>query len=546
MPKPPAVPLLAGTGPVARAPADPGVRPKVAKGIVTTQKSTHPPIMPGQAIWQAGPTQPADVLTMATSQGAVSRPAAPSGDQGDEKSDPPTAKKAVDISDMNLKDAAHVITWVKKFIQNSKRAPKQSEINAHVAQLGIREERDPGLRVGRYRDNPSLAVMTGDFNSAEESFLRNKTAMFDDQGMNDRQRTKALGKLVMKYRLGKANIYDPRLSRAQNENANIVQLLWQIHNSKKPLPKQQGQFIKKAVYDGHGQISEAAKDQFGWKRHKDGYYIPPNDLGKKRSEELGYVWYSEAGRTPFWIPYSRIPQIYRHQYNPPPPQRQEVVVNPFALSKRPARRAAPAPAARRGARRGAAARPARPAPAAPRAPVGTPRKDARGRAADAARRARGRRAGVSGAYVPQPVVRALAVAAPAPVGPAPQIAVRGRARVRGPRGPAPGAIRPPRGPRRNVHHVAPHLRTIASNHFKGVYRHDNITPALSLRTLAPGHFVVRASKMKGVRQHIISLLRRAPKSLWVNGHKHSKKQALGVILRLLEQRHAVDIQLSKI
>ena len=91
------------------------------------------------------------------------------------------------------------------------------------------------------------------------------------------------------------------------------------------------------------------------------------------------------------------------------------------------------------------------------------------------------------------------------------------------------------------------MRTIESNKFRGIYGHDTITPKVSLSTVAPGHFIVRAKKITaGVRQHIMSLLRRAPSHLWVNGHKHNKKQALGVIMRLLEQRHAVDIQLTKI
>jgi hypothetical protein len=122
-----------------------------------------------------------------------------------------------------------------------------------------------------------------------------------------------------------------------------------------------------------------------------------------------------------------------------------------------------------------------------------------------------------------------------------------RGRVRAPRAPRARRPVPRRAP--GVKHVAPHLRLLASqqHHFKGVYRHNNITPKLNLRTLGPGHFVVRAQQLTpGVRQQIKNLLRRAPKSLWVNGHKHSRKQALGVIMRLLEQNHAVDIMLAKI
>ena len=121
------------------------------------------------------------------------------------------------------------------------------------------------------------------------------------------------------------------------------------------------------------------------------------------------------------------------------------------------------------------------------------------------------------------------------------------------------AARPPRHraparDRANVHHIAPHLRVLASQqqHFKGVWRHDNITPKISLKTLSPGHFEVRAGASKhagadrGMRQIIISLLRRAPKHIYVNGHKHTKKAALTVIMRMLEKRQTVDIQLRKL
>ena len=176
--------------------------------------------------------------------------------------------------------------------------------------------------------------------------------------------------------------------------------------------------------------------------------------------------------------------------------------------------------------------------------LGSPAPKRRRDPGGAARSAHRRRAPRVQHRVIHPVAPPRAPAAP------PAAAPRGRQRVRH-RGRPPRAHAPrPTAPRRNVHHVAPHLRTLVASqqkHFKGIYRHDNITPKLSLRTLAPGHFLVRAPKLTaGVRQHIISLLKRAPKALWVNGHKHNKKQALGVIMRLLEQNHTVDIQLSKI
>ena len=206
------------------------------------------------------------------------------------------------------------------------------------------------------------------------------------------------------------------------------------------------------------------------------------------------------------------------------------------------------------------------ASAGARAPPPTPpRRVARGgittpkpvTPARAARAARGRRGPARAPARPRPSP------APAPRGPraprAPRAPGRPRAPAR-PRGPArrarahrpvgPGPFgRGPRADRANVFSVAPHLRVLLASqqkHFKGIYRHDTITPKLSLQTVAPGHFLVRAPKITpGVRQHILSLLRRAPASLWVNGHKHSKKQAIGVIMRLLEQNHTVDIQLRK-
>jgi hypothetical protein len=334
---------------------------------------------------------------------------------------------------------------------------------------------------------------------------------------------------------GNKGLHNSNLTQQQNKHLDEVRVIWARKNKRRVDRTAENAILNAFLKTpGAGSIGEAMKKIMKWNRSTSGgkyFFDPPNSWSNARKQELGYK-YTRIG----WIP-NNFP-------NPPDPS-VAPVIHPAALEHR--RKAAAAlevkrkaAAAKRRARRIAASRrrpPKPPKPPKPKPPksVVTPRKSQR--AAQAGRSARRRRKPTQPAAVPLPIT-------PPRVG-AP-VAVRGRVR---PRARPPRARRPV--PRRapGVKHVAPHLRLIASqqHHFKGVYRHNNITPKLNLRTLGPGHFVVRSQHLTaGVRQQIKNLLRRAPKNLWVNGHKHSRKQALGVIMRLLEQNHAVDIQLAKI
>ena len=68
--------------------------------------------------------------------------------------------------------------------------------------------------------------------------------------------------------------------------------------------------------------------------------------------------------------------------------------------------------------------------------------------------------------------------------------------------------------------------------------------ALTLTSEAPGHFRVKLhKKTRGVSAQVSRLLKRASKYLLVNGRKLNKKQALHVIVGLLEKMAPVDIKL---
>ncbi|HIB88907.1 TPA: hypothetical protein EYO57_17215 [Candidatus Poribacteria bacterium] len=88
-----------------------------------------------------------------------------------------------------------------------------------------------------------------------------------------------------------------------------------------------------------------------------------------------------------------------------------------------------------------------------------------------------------------------------------------------------------------------HLGSTISKGFGGPYTSK---PRLSVNTLGPGNFIIRARQgmSRGVRLQILNLLSKAPKVMWVNGHKHSKKAAYGVIIDLLRKHESVEIMLN--
>lgn len=68
--------------------------------------------------------------------------------------------------------------------------------------------------------------------------------------------------------------------------------------------------------------------------------------------------------------------------------------------------------------------------------------------------------------------------------------------------------------------------------------------AFTLKAEAPGHYTVKMNKKtRGVTAQVARLLKRASKFLLVNGRKLSKKQALHVIVGLLEKNSPVSIKL---
>jgi hypothetical protein len=69
------------------------------------------------------------------------------------------------------------------------------------------------------------------------------------------------------------------------------------------------------------------------------------------------------------------------------------------------------------------------------------------------------------------------------------------------------------------------------------------TPEFSFKHKAPGNYVLKAFRgvTKDVRAHLRHLLSRAPRFIWVNGHRHSKKQAFSIIVELLAQHQTVEI-----
>ena len=88
-----------------------------------------------------------------------------------------------------------------------------------------------------------------------------------------------------------------------------------------------------------------------------------------------------------------------------------------------------------------------------------------------------------------------------------------------------------------------HLGSTISKSFGGPY---SSKPRLSVNNTGPGNFIIRARQgmSHGVRQQILNLLARAPKVLWVNGHKHNKKAAYTLIVDLLRKHESVEIMLN--
>ena len=129
------------------------------------------------------------------------------------------------------------------------------------------------------------------------------------------------------------------------------------------------------------------------------------------------------------------------------------------------------------------------------------------------------------------------------------------------RGARPGAPRGPRGPRagprarvvrsvvgHRIHavHALKSIPYVAHGRFTGTYWRESVTPRLSWQHLGPGHYIAKARRgmTSGIRQHVLGLLRRAKGYIWINGHRHSIKQAKGVLFDLLGKGNSVDIKLT--
>ena len=88
-----------------------------------------------------------------------------------------------------------------------------------------------------------------------------------------------------------------------------------------------------------------------------------------------------------------------------------------------------------------------------------------------------------------------------------------------------------------------HLGSTVSKGFGGPYTSK---PRLSVNTIGPGNYILSARQgmSRGVRQQILNLLARAPKQMWVNGHKQDKKAAYTLIIDLLRKHESVEIMLN--
>ena len=74
-----------------------------------------------------------------------------------------------------------------------------------------------------------------------------------------------------------------------------------------------------------------------------------------------------------------------------------------------------------------------------------------------------------------------------------------------------------------------------------------VTPKLSVNQIGAGHFLIRSRQgiTKGIRSHVLHLLQRVRgRYLKVNGRRHTKKQAIDVILGMLRQNQTVDVLLN--
>ena len=163
-------------------------------------------------------------------------------------------------------------------------------------------------------------------------------------------------------------------------------------------------------------------------------------------------------------------------------------------------------------------------------------------------------------FRPRPAVgrAAVPVAPPRRVGPAPR---RLPARVRAPL-PVARPVRAPRvayAPRRVAvvrnaigYRIPPvHARTrVAAAQTSPSLRFYGSAgipvPRLSWKHLAPGHYIARARRglTPGIKQHVHHLLKRAGQYIWINGVRHTRRQAATVIFDLLGKHHAVDIKLA--
>ena len=133
-----------------------------------------------------------------------------------------------------------------------------------------------------------------------------------------------------------------------------------------------------------------------------------------------------------------------------------------------------------------------------------------------------------------------------PVPVAPAAGPRIRARPVGPRGPRAQLIRSVVGHRISHVHVRKSAPTVAHGSFSGSYWRESVTPRLSWQHLAPGHYIAKARRgmTPGIRQHVLRLLNRAKGYIWINGKRHTLKQAKTVLFDLLGKRHSVDIKLT--
>ena len=98
-----------------------------------------------------------------------------------------------------------------------------------------------------------------------------------------------------------------------------------------------------------------------------------------------------------------------------------------------------------------------------------------------------------------------------------------------------------------IHAIHPHERSrfsLGQTKHRGWYG-LSATPVLSVNTIGPGHFLIRARRgiTKGIHHQVVHLLKRAPRAFFVNGHKHNKKQAYTIIIDLLRQNKTVEVQL---